>query len=296
MHLRSDMVHYFEKWRAAAQAVIAAHPAPATPHTLADFVSAWQRRSPHPPMKSWPDEWPLLELLFKLLTWFPSFRVDPEGQVYLEAISRGIAAASTFSAYRSQIRHGVSPHDDRSVNSALQDVFGPIAEGAVDVDEEILPHVPRDCFTLMTIHQAKGLEYPLVVVDVASDFSRDHPKQRFRRFPDGPSTVASMEDDVGPHCDMGALRGTRSAVHRTFEDLIRLHFVAYSRPETVLLLVGIDKCLSYETTIKHVGLFWQQSEVWPLRQPVPGLGTKVGRTKVKAPPMATAWPSNVLLI
>jgi len=270
MHLRSDMVHYFEKWRAAAQAVIAAHPAPATPHTLADFVSAWQRRSPHPPMKSWPDEWPLLELLFKLLTWFPSFRVDPEGQVYLEAISRGIAAASTFSAYRSQIRHGVSPHDDRSVNSALQDVFGPIAEGAVDVDEEILPHVPRDCFTLMTIHQAKGLEYPLVVVDVASDFSRDHPKQRFRR--------------------------TRSAVHRTFEDLIRLHFVAYSRPETVLLLVGIDKCLSYETTIKHVGLFWQQSEVWPLRQPVPGLGTKVGRTKVKAPPMATAWPSNVLLI
>jgi DNA helicase-2/ATP-dependent DNA helicase PcrA len=116
--LRGDMIDYFALWRAAALKFIATNPAPTKPHTLKDFVHSWQIRKPHPPMTKWPEEWPLLELLFKLLSWFPAFRVDPEGQVYLEAISRGIAAASTFSAYRSLIRHGTSPHDDRSVMSS----------------------------------------------------------------------------------------------------------------------------------------------------------------------------------
>ena len=165
-----------------------------------------------------------------------------------------------------------------------------------DVDEEILPHVPRDCFTMMTIHQAKGLEYPLVIVDVAGDYTTNHPKQRFKRFPDAASTVATMEDDVGPFCDIGALRGQRNAMHRTFEDLVRLHYVAFSRPQTVLLLVGIDKCLAYETSIKHVGLFWRQDETWPWRQHVPNLGKKVGRKKVKPPAMVSGWPQEFILI
>jgi DNA helicase-2/ATP-dependent DNA helicase PcrA len=149
---------------------------------------------------------------------------------------------------------------------------------------------------MMTIHQAKGLEYPLVIVDAAGDYQMDHPKQRFKRFPDSASTVASMEDDLGPHSDMGTLRGQRTAMQRTFEDLIRLHYVAYSRPQNVLLLVGLTKCLAYTTGIKHVGLFWRQDGTWPWQQHVPNLGQKVGRKKVKPPAMVTQFPQHFALI
>ena len=69
----------------------------------------------------WPNEWPLLELCFKLMSWFPMLRDDPEGQVYLEAVSRAIAQAATFSPYRSTILRGQPPHGDNSVKAAIRD-------------------------------------------------------------------------------------------------------------------------------------------------------------------------------
>ena len=83
-----------------------------------------------------------------------------------------------------------------------------------------MPSVPRDRLNIMTIHQAKGLEFPLVIVDIASDFTRNHPKQRFRRFPDEPSSVTLLEDDLASCTPIGALRTARSAIQRSFEDLI----------------------------------------------------------------------------
>jgi DNA helicase-2/ATP-dependent DNA helicase PcrA len=41
---------------------------------------------------------------------------------------------------------------------AIRDILAPIAESSVDVDEKIMPHVPRGHLPIMTIHQAKGLE------------------------------------------------------------------------------------------------------------------------------------------
>ena len=32
----------------------------------------------------------------------------------------------------------------------------------IDADEEVMPHVPRDRLPFMTIHQAKGLEWPIL--------------------------------------------------------------------------------------------------------------------------------------
>src|SRR5260221_692323 len=115
--------------------------------------------------------------------------------------------------------------------------------------------ISRDRFAMMTIHQAKGLEFPLVVIDVASDFGMNHPKNRFRRFPDTPSNVATIEDDFAPACSVGAVRQQRTALQRTFEDLIRLYYVAFSRPQSVLLLVGLDPCLQYLTSILHIANF-----------------------------------------
>ncbi|MGO9520372.1 MAG: UvrD-helicase domain-containing protein [Candidatus Korobacteraceae bacterium] len=274
--LRAETIRYFSLWRQQANTFVAANPVPNIPHTLSDFVHAWQIRAVQGGANMrWPRDWPVLELAFKLLSWFPMLRDDPEGQVYLEAVSRCIAQAATFSPYRSTVIQGQPPHDDNSVKAVLRDVLAPIAESSVDVDEEIMPHVPRGRFPMMTIHQAKGLEFPLVIVDVASDYTRNHPKNRFRRFPDSASSVQNLEDDFAPFCQIGPLRQARIGLQRSFDDLIRLYYVAYSRPESVLMLVGVDSCLRYQTTIKHVATGWVIAGTWTWRtqvgNPVPPL-------------------------
>ena len=90
-------------------------------------------------------------------------------------------------------------HVELSRKSFIRDALFPIAENEVDVDEEIMPSVPRDRLQFMTIHQAKGLEFPLVIVDVGSRFKSNHWTQRFLRFPDKISNVVKSEVDVEPH-------------------------------------------------------------------------------------------------
>ena len=264
--LRHEARHYLTLWRQAARAFIASNPAPNVPRTLGDFVQAWQTRTNQTAAEEWPEEWPILELCYKLMTWMPFFQHDPEGQVYLEAMSRCIAQASTFSRYRSMIIHARQAarqvHDARSVMRAIMDIMVPLGEDSVEVDEEIMPHVPRNRLPIMTIHQAKGLEFPLVIVDISSDFTGNYEAQRFRRFPEKPTSTQALEDDLAPYCAVGPLRTTRSALARTFDDLWRLYYVAYSRPQSLLMLVGVDRCLRYATAVRHVATGWRSDGTW----------------------------------
>ena len=268
-HLRRETETYLNRWREVAQNFVETDPTPNQPTGLSHFIQGWQRRQTQH-SNSWPSEWPLLELCFKIITWIPELHDDPEGQVYIEAVARCISNAAIFSSYRSKIFFDQPQHEERSIQSAIREILAPIAEGDVDIDEDIMPHVPRSHFPFMTIHQAKGLEYPLIIVDVASDYKTNHRMQRFRRFPEKPSSVQNLEDDLGPYCEIGKLRKNRGALARTFDDLIRLYYVAYSRPQSTLLLVGLDSCLSYNTTIKHVAMGWRSNSEWSWKSPVSG--------------------------
>ena len=282
-HLRSEAIRYLNRWRDTSRRYIATNPAPNRPHSMGGYVQAWQGRSSQG-TRTWPDEWPILELCFKLLSWFPFLRDDPEGQVYLEAISRAISQAAAFSSYRSTIVFGSSTHEANSIKRAISDIFVPIAESDVEVEEEIMPSVPRDRFCFMTIHQAKGLEFPLVIVDVGSDYRTNNHMQRFRRFPENPSNVTLMEDDLAQHTGIGPLRLVRSSLDRSFDDLVRLYYVAYSRAEVALLLVGLDPMLRYNATIKHVAAGWSRNSSWSWVRSVPG----------RNPPLANNIPIELI--
>jgi len=223
-------------WRQLATQFLATDPAPGG---LAAFVQGWETRTPTT-MQQWPRTWPLLELMFTLTTWFPFLHRDPEGQVYLEAVTRTVSEVGQMASYRAQILYGTGGHHDTSsIREALREVFESIATGSIDIDEEIMPHVPRSYFPIMTVHQAKGLEFPLAIVDVGSDYQRNHAAQRPFRFPAQGDNVHVMEDAVAAYCPVGGIRTQRAAVERAWDDLRRLYFVAYSRPENVLLLVGL---------------------------------------------------------
>lgn len=269
MFVTNQVRDAFRAWRAEAQTFLATNP-PAVRRggeTLTQVVERWRRFATQGRGEG--TEWPVLDVFYSLLPWVPQFQDDPEHQVYLEAISRCAAQAATFSAYRALLLRDAA-HRAQSIQSTIRDVLAPIADDLVEVDEEIMPSVPRDRFNLMTIHQAKGLEFPLVIVDVSSDFRTNHRTQRFRRFPDAPSSVTLLEDDLAPMTPIGPLRTARTAIQRSFEDLVRLYYVAYSRPQSLLLLVGCRQCLRYSTTIPHVATFWRREGTWAWRSPPAG--------------------------
>jgi DNA helicase-2/ATP-dependent DNA helicase PcrA len=265
---------FLTQWRNEANNLIAQNPVPADSGGLPGFVQSWQQVSRGVRNDDFPPDWPVLELIFKLITWLPGFQNDPEHQVWLEAITRTVSSAGMASPYGMQILMN-GDHRDWSRESFVRDALLPIAENEVEVDEDIMPSVPRNRLQLMTIHQSKGLEFPLVIVDVGSQFKSNHPKQAFRRFPKEPSNVVLMEDDVEQHLPT-PLRSFRSPMDRTFDDLTRLYYVAFSRPQSVMLLIGCEGCLNYGTgakmsgAIPNIALGWNRDGSWPWRRPSVG--------------------------
>jgi DNA helicase II / ATP-dependent DNA helicase PcrA len=227
----------FNRWRQEAQRYINSNPpAPGSVgqrNTLDAFVRSWQQRSPQGG-GSWPREVALIELLYELVTWILPFQEDQPFGIFLEAITRTITQMAPF-AYDSTV-HRDPPWAEASVRAILWNVLEPLAAGAIDIDEDLIEQLPRDRLQIMSIHQAKGLEFPLVIVDVASDFTMNHHMQAYARYPTGGSTQ-TLEDELRPFSPLG--QPTRAARDRAFDDLTRHYFVAFSRPQDVLMLVGI---------------------------------------------------------
>ena len=153
----------------------------------------------------------------------------------------------------------------------FSDLFAPIAEKAIDIDEDLLFAVPRNRLGIMTIHQSKGLEYPLVIVDVGSEFKTNHAKQAFKRFPREASNTVVMESALAPFTEVGGVRTVRSDLDRTFDDLMRLYYVAFSRAQVALLLVGLTKSIEYGTSVKNIATAWTRGETWSWRRDNPPL-------------------------
>ncbi len=261
-NLPADARGVMNDWRRVAQNYIATNPQPNTRRrSLRDFVHAWQTRRPQG-IGPWPHEVDLVGLAYNLVTWIPEMQTDPEGLVYLEAISRTINQSVRFSAYGATIRSD-PPHDERSVGAALWDIFVPLATGAIDLAEELIEEFPRDRLNILSIHQAKGLEFPLTIVDIGSDFKTNHYAHAFKRFPRGGSRSHRLEDELRPYSPLGA--PARLQRDRAFDDLIRQYFVAFSRAQDVLLLVGLGDPRNGPKPVKNVATGWTRDGSWPWR-------------------------------
>ncbi len=256
----------FDSWRRRAISLIPNNPRPTNPTSLRRFVDSWQRRAPLGGRTWQKREVPLIDLVYKLITWIPAMQDDIEGLVYLEAITRTINQASLFGNFAGQII--VDPRnqrlEDASIREALWNIFAPLATGVIEIDEDLLETLPSDRVNIMSIHQSKGLEFPLVIVDVGSEFRTKHWKQAFKRFPRlNPSgsvdTLKSinLEDVLRQFSQMGA--PTRPPLDRAFDDLTRLYFEAYSRAKDVLLLVGLN---SVRDEIPNVATGWDRDGNW----------------------------------
>ena len=234
--LSQDILQTFQTWRQTA----VQYYSNSKDNEFREYAEGWANRDPKQKGFEWPRSVSILELVYGLTHFFPELYDDPEGQVYLEVFTRQVSACEQVGKFKSRVVTDSNNKQlsDRSVMELLRDFLRPIAAGTVKVNEDLMEAFPRDRLSILSIHQAKGLEFPLMIVDVGSDFRTNHNAHKFKRFPDSGSTPHTMEDYFRPHTDLKA--PTRTGRDRAFDDLYRQFFVAYSRPQQILLLVGLD--------------------------------------------------------
>jgi DNA helicase-2/ATP-dependent DNA helicase PcrA len=247
--LGQDTRHTLDLWEQIADGWLAG--AGIDPR-LVRYVDHWSRRQPERAGEVWPKYVSCLELLYGLVHWLPELHDDPEGQIYLEVFTRQLGAAEQVSGFRAQVVTDPSKPDLawQSVGHLLLYFLAPIADGTAKVDEELMESFPRDRLSILSIHQSKGLEFPLVIVDVGADFRTNHHAHAFKRFPQRPATPHLLEDSMRPHSPLGVPR--RAPVDRAFDDLYRQYFVAFSRPQDVLLLVGLTESHPDQGQIRNI--------------------------------------------
>ena len=244
------------------------NPEPHSPVSLEKFVTHWQIRHPFSSDESsdmkWPTKANLMELAYKLVSWIPEFQEDDEGVVYLKAITQTITQTSFFNKYSANIDFSSPEAEKESINEALLNIFVPIASGGVQIDENLFEVIPSNRFNIMSIHQAKGLEFPLVIVDVGSRFKKNLAKDANLRFPKNADSSSIIQDRIRKYSSLYSK--DRDSKDMAFDDLTRLYFVAFSRAKDVLLLVGLNpnidgyKQNEKQRKIPNVALGWNRDE------------------------------------
>ncbi len=262
--ISQDALAVFTRWR--DQAITFAQGSLSPPGLLA-YAHGWANRDPNRKGYGWPKSTTAIELIYGLVHYLPELHDDPEGQVYLELFTRQLGACQQLGKFDGRVVTDPANQrlSDASVKELLRDFLAPIAEGVVDVNEELMETFPRDRLSILSIHQSKGLEFPLTIVDVGSDF-KDLRAPAFKRMPTGGGPAHRMEDLLRPHSPLGV--PARTQVDRAFDDLYRQYFVAFSRPQDVLLLVGVSPTLP-GGRVPNVATGWDRNGVcqWDPNRP-----------------------------
>lgn len=262
--LGHDAKRLFPIWRDEGRLLARSH------QPLKDLIDGWAARNPDRTGYQWPRSVPVLELLYSIVHYLPALHDDPEGQVYLEVFTRQLTAMSLLSGFEGRVAHDPANPDlnEASVRDLLCDWLAPIADDTVDVDEAMLGSFPAGHLPVLSIHQAKGLEFPLVLVDVGADFKTNHPAHAFKRFPREGGASHNLEDLLRPLSSLGGV-ANRSGRERAFDDLERLYFVAFSRAQEALVLVGLDRTRPTNGNIPNVATGWDRVQNrhgsgWPI--------------------------------
>ena len=162
-----------------------------------------------------------------------------------ENTARNLAIFSQLlNVFQSYYHYTVVTHRNREFlrfhffNSFLRLLY----DGGINEYEDPDQPFPKGHVQVMTIHQAKGLEFPVVVAGSLST-QLSSPKQ--------------IDRDLGPFYHRPPFEPENRI---TLFDRMRLHYVAFSRPQKVLVLTAHD------LPKDHFAPIWQGLPQWPYVQ------------------------------
>ena len=162
-----------------------------------------------------------------------------------EDTTRNLAIFSQLlNVFQSYYHYTVVTHSNREIvrfhffNSFLRLLYN----GGINEYEDPDQPFPKGHVQVMTIHQAKGLEFPVVAVGSLSTQI---------------SSSKQIDRRLGPFYR----RPSFEPEHRiTLFDRMRLHYVAFSRPQKVLVLTA------HKQPKEHFAPIWQGLPQWPYVQ------------------------------
>lgn len=156
-----------------------------------------------------------------------------------------------------------------SVNQIFWHILVPIASGAIDIDDDMFDVNLEDNINIMSIHQSKGLEFDIVIVDVGSDIFSNTPSTAFKRFPRKGGITYNLENYLKDYSKVSYDYDKISGLDKEFNDLIRRYFVAYTRAKCILILVGLNSMrygfkgdFQDKIYIENVATGWSRDKVW----------------------------------
>jgi len=182
----------------------------------------------------------LADFLFELLSVEPflSWMGQPNRARNLATLSELINVFQRYYHY--------SVLTDKNIRSLRLQFFNSfmrlLHEGGMNEYEDPDQPFPKGCVQVMTIHQSKGLEFPVVVVGSLANQM---------------STGKVVDKDLGPYYSRSAFE-PESRI--TAFDRMRLHYVAFSRPEKILVLTCDQQPKS------HFDPIWSGLQQWPYVQ------------------------------
>ena len=167
-----------------------------------------------------------------------------------------------------QTNNAISIDGSLSSNQMFWHILIPIATGAIEVDDDLFDFSLEDNVNIMSIHQSKGLEFDVVIVDVGSDILNNQSNSAFKRYPKNGGISYNLEKYINNTMNLSYV-GDITGKDEAFNDLIRRYFVAYTRARKLLILVGLTSMkdgyrgdFQGNIKIQNVATGWSRDGVW----------------------------------
>jgi len=198
-------------------------------------------------------------LVYQLLE-YPMFSeyldTDLKGNVGTQRSAYNIAFFTKL-LYKFEYLHNVTVLSDKNIETHLQQLFNKylkfIIDGGIEEYEDFDEYAPSDCVTFMTIHQAKGLEFPIVVVGSLGT----SPRKQYTDI----SELLQNQYYIKPPFE---------PIEKTkYYDYWRLYYTAFSRAQDLLILSDHEeykKAGEFKVPKKQFHALYNELESWRLIQ------------------------------
>jgi DNA helicase-2/ATP-dependent DNA helicase PcrA len=191
--------------------------------------------------------------MFYELLRFPLFNrylaEDDNGQLLNERAARNLAQVSKL-LNKFEYLHHISvlnpKYLERNILSLFNQYLRFLMDGGIDEYEDVTDYAPSGCVSFMTIHQSKGLEFPIVMVGSLEA----SPRKQFT--------------DLDQVLEQGYLSkpAFEPLEYTKYFDFWRLYYTAFSRAQNLLLLTCQEKRGSGRTPSKHFADFYNDLPSW----------------------------------
>lgn len=135
---------------------------------------------------------------------------------------------------------------DKNIKDLFNQFFRFLKDGGIDEYEDETQYAPSGCISFLTIHQSKGLEFPVVIVGSLNAVPR-------KQYSD---LNEILENNYFPRPPFEPIEETKNF------DFYRLFYTAYSRAQNLLVLTCIEKSGKGRTPSKYFADYYASIPYW----------------------------------